>query len=280
MHSQPVVADGNGRWPAVFVSFQTSYDYKITTSSGTQLVYFTEVPNVDPTDVAAGTVTPESLIATGHVHWEPIQGTKVGFVRLNGRTIGNGSSGASERANADTQNLFVYLWNSLIDGVAPVSTGRGASAEADFIAAKTITLLDGRSGVLRGLDAMGATNASRLGSAPVVTGAVNAPGSALGENTHVLLTAELASHDHDAFIGDDGHTHTVNKNTAGTAGAGGNPVGQSPTADNTGSNTTGVKVRSTAGNAATADNKTATKGSDTAHNVVDYGLLGTFFQSL
>lgn len=66
------------------------------------------------------------------------------FHLLAGGTIGDASSGASVRANADQENLFTFLWNNLADTQAPVSTGRGANAAADFAAHKTITLPDMR----------------------------------------------------------------------------------------------------------------------------------------
>jgi len=55
-------------------------------------------------------------------------------------TIGNASSGANVRANADATYLFAALWDNYSDAVCPVSTGRGASAAADFAANKTIGL--------------------------------------------------------------------------------------------------------------------------------------------
>lgn len=87
-----------------------------------------------------------------------------GWVRCNARTIGSASSGATERANADTENLFTFLWTHYSDTVCAVSTGRGASAAADYAAAKTIALPDLRGRGLFGLDDMGNSAASRLGS--------------------------------------------------------------------------------------------------------------------
>jgi hypothetical protein len=67
-----------------------------------------------------------------------------GFLPLQGGTIGNAASAGTARANADTELLFTYLWNNLADAQAPVSSGRGASAAADFAANKRITLPDSR----------------------------------------------------------------------------------------------------------------------------------------
>lgn len=88
-----------------------------------------------------------------------------GYVLAAGRTIGNATSGATERANADTVTLYTLLWNSMADAQAPVSTGRGASAAADYAANKTITVPDLRGRVTAGKDDMGGATASRLTNA-------------------------------------------------------------------------------------------------------------------
>jgi microcystin-dependent protein len=66
-----------------------------------------------------------------------------GWRLLNGSTIGSASSGATY-ANAAAKNLFTFLWTNLSNTVAPVSSGRGASAAADWTANKTLTLPDAR----------------------------------------------------------------------------------------------------------------------------------------
>ena len=63
-----------------------------------------------------------------------------GWILANDTSIGNAASGATGRANADTSALFTLLWTNIIDTWCPVSTGRGASAAADYAADKTITL--------------------------------------------------------------------------------------------------------------------------------------------
>lgn len=62
------------------------------------------------------------------------------WVMMNDGTIGDGSSGATTRANADTSDLFTLLWTNISNTYAAVSGGRGASAAADFAAHKTIAL--------------------------------------------------------------------------------------------------------------------------------------------
>lgn len=63
-----------------------------------------------------------------------------GWVPMNDGSIGNTGSGATTRANQDTFFLYKTLWDSIINTWAPVSTGRGATAQADFVAGKTLTL--------------------------------------------------------------------------------------------------------------------------------------------
>lgn len=113
-----------------------------------------------------------------------------GFLWCDGRTIGNASSGATARANADTQELFVHLWNNFANAQAAVSGGRGASALADFNANKTITLPDLRGRVVAGKDNMGGSAANRLtsGASGVAGNTIGATG---GAETHTLsgLTA-------------------------------------------------------------------------------------------
>lgn len=55
-------------------------------------------------------------------------------------TIGDLSSGATTLASASTSALYTLLWTNFANTEAAVSTGRGASAAADFAAHKTIAL--------------------------------------------------------------------------------------------------------------------------------------------
>ncbi len=69
-----------------------------------------------------------------------------GWVAMNDGTIGNVGSGATNRANADTFQLYSTIYTSVIDTWAPVSTGRTApgntmaAAITDFLAGKKLTL--------------------------------------------------------------------------------------------------------------------------------------------
>lgn len=87
-----------------------------------------------------------------------------GFVFHIG-TIGDATSGATQRANADTLPLFTVLYNSLANAEAPVSGGRGANAAADFAAHKTITIPDPRGRGFICKDDLGGTPANRVTNA-------------------------------------------------------------------------------------------------------------------
>lgn len=167
-----------------------------------------------------------------------------GYVMLSGRTIGDASSSATERANADTSALFTLLWNSMADTEAPVSGGRGASAAADFAAHKTITLPDARGRVIVGKDNMGGTTASRITSGGCgITGTTL--GTSGGSQTHTLTEAQLAA-----------HTHTLAYPGRGYSPAGGG--------------TYGVTINTT--NQAN-DNTLSTTGSGSAHNNTQPSLV-------
>lgn len=63
-----------------------------------------------------------------------------GWVAMNDRSIGNAGSGATNRANQDTYQLYKTIYDAVIDTWAPVSGGRTGDATNDFIAGKTLTL--------------------------------------------------------------------------------------------------------------------------------------------
>lgn len=319
-HEHPVEADSNGRWPFVSIPFRASYDVKVVTAEGTQLYYHVSVPNADPVEASVDSVDPNALLATGDVVWSPKSGTRSGFVRLNGRTIGSASSGASERANDDCEDLFIYYWDNLANSQASVSGGRGATAEADWAANKTITLLNGQSGLLMGLDDMGNTAAGLLASATFTNGNATTPGSHVGSNTQGIVESNLpahthtfsattssnGSHSHGGATGSDGahsHTATVTDPThqhaqtvftpqANTA-AGGGPAGGGLTSTLTAAAATGISVSISSATAHThtisadgahthtVSGTTSTgSGSGTAMNIVSKSLLGTFYQKL
>lgn len=218
-HTVPVVADGYGRMPAIFLDFE-DYRERVRTSGDTTLWDTDAIPNPVPF-TADLNVDPDALLTTGDYIFCGKNGTRNGAVRCNGRTIGSATSGATERANPDTADLYAYLWDNYANGQCAVSTGRGASAAADFAANKTIGLPDHRSATIVGFDDMGNSAAGLAASAPVVSGSAILAGSTIGANTHTLLTAEAPAHTHSfsaTTSSDNAHSHTFS-GTSSTDGA-------------------------------------------------------------
>lgn len=124
---------------------------------------------------AVFTPTPEPTgVIKGYLGTNPPDG----YVLADGGTIGSAASGATNRANNDTQSLYTLIWGSTLNDQCPIqdsngnTTTRGASAAADFAANKRLPLPDYRGRVLMGLDNMGGTAANRVTS--VSTGGENA----------------------------------------------------------------------------------------------------------
>lgn len=216
-HPNPVVADSQGRWPDVFVPYIESFDVLVQDGDAVQLTFSQRIPNPAPvtTDV---TVPPEQRVQTGSLIAKFMNGTLAGYVRANGRTIGNASSSATERANADAEDLFVDLWSNNTDAVCPVSGGRGVSGAADFAANKRLTTPDMRNATLAGLDSMGNTAKGGFVGLTFTTGGIDQSGSLLGINALALDITNMPAHTHAGSTSSDGaHTHstTLSGTTAG-----------------------------------------------------------------
>lgn len=160
----PIELDSAGRVPAFYLA-DGQIKIRLTNAAGVTQV---AADNLLVVGASSGTGTPPSvdattILATGDVKITYGTGALAGFVRPNGRTIGSLTSGATERANADTQALFILLWTVSDNTLLPVSGGaRGASAAADWAANRNITLPDLRGCTIAGLDDMGSTAANRL----------------------------------------------------------------------------------------------------------------------
>lgn len=181
----PITLDASGRVPQIFCA-DGNIKIRLTDKNGVQQLVQDNLLVVGPSsgEGGGGTVDPTTILATGDMKITYGTGTLSGFVRANGRTIGSATSGATERANADTQSLFEYLWGA--DANLVVSGGRGVSAAADWSANKTIVLPDLRGRAIAGMDTMGNSSADRLN--PSVSGDL---GSVGGSQTVTLARANL-----------------------------------------------------------------------------------------
>ena len=177
-----------------------------------------------------------------------------GWLMCDDGTIGDATSGA-DYANAAAEDLFLLLWNNVANTWAPVSTGRGLSAAADWAAHKRISLT------------------RMLGRALAISGSgsgltARSLGEYLGSETITLATANLPAHSH--TITDPGHTHGVTDPghthvMGGTAGGGGSgAVSVIGASASTASSVTGLTV-----NSASTGITTQNTGSGTAKDVMN-----------
>jgi microcystin-dependent protein len=204
-----LTCDASGRLPQWFVA-DGLIKLRLTDKNGVQLFVGDNLLVVGPSSGGGGgggTVDPTTILQTGHI--EVFYGTGIlsGFVRANGRTIGSATSGATERANSDTQSLFQYLWGA--DANLAVSGGRGASAAADWASNKTIAVPDWRGRALAGLDDMGNSTSGRLtatyfGTTSTVLGAAG------GGESQTLSIAQMPAHDHGGATGTESASHRHN----------------------------------------------------------------------
>lgn len=290
-HDHPLEADANGRWPLVFIPFTASYDVKVVTEGGTQLYYYREIPNANPVEASVDSVDAAELIATGDWKFRTTTGTLTGYVRANGRTIGSASSGATERANADTEDLYTLLWNGHGNTILAVATGRGASAAADFAANKAMALPDARSAGLVGADDMGNSAAGLGYGGSFTTGSAILGASIGGTNTHTLGETEIPTHTH-AFsattssdgshnhsITDPGHAHVSIIASGNTVTAGSGAV-IGVASGNTQPEVTGISIVSGGGHTHTVSGTSGTTGGGTAHNNMPRHVIGTWYVKL
>jgi microcystin-dependent protein len=171
-------------------------------------------------------------------------------------SIGNPTSGSTLRASADVLALYTVIYNNCDNTIAPVAGGRSGNPVTDFNASKKLTIpfISGRA----------------LAGAGVGPVGYRGVGVTVGEETHVLVDAEMSAHRHGVQFSDPGHAHNIPAGTPnydgnGTTG-GGNGQSISKTTPVIGSNTavstTGIIVRSGDG----VLNATDAVGSNTPHN--------------
>ena len=141
--------------------------------------------SIATTEFVAQAVVGVSGFSTGDVKLTFKSIADAGCVLANDGSIGDASSGATARANADTRSLFIHMWDHISDVYCPVylgttTPGRGTSAANDFAAHKTLRL------------------PLALGRALAVAGSgYQLSGRALGqfngEENHTLIAGEQAS---------------------------------------------------------------------------------------
>jgi microcystin-dependent protein len=229
VHTHPVVADGNARWPQVFfddtdpdpddplVSGRRFYDVKVTDAAGVLIYYDRSVPIIGTVTGEGGgggggvPVDQNALAKTGDVKMKFCRAADpadAGWVRMNGGTISKGGSGGTEFADASTQDLFVHLY-AHGELICPVA-GRTGNALTDFNAGLKLTLPDMRGRAPFGVDAMGnGAPSTGVGSNLIAPAYVDTPipapgiardtvGAVGGEDDIALATAQMPAHSHTA----------------------------------------------------------------------------------
>lgn len=275
-HPNPMTLDSSGRIAAFYLA-DGSIKIRLADANGVTVISYDGLLVIGPSSGAgaAPSVDATTVLAVGDVKSKYGTGALTGFVRMNGRTIGSPTSGATERANADTQTLFEYLWTA--DANLAVSGGRGGSANADWLANKTIALPDFRGRVPAALDDMGNSAASRL-TATYFGGTGTTLGASGGSENRTLSIAQLPTVTPAGSVAlgytDPGHQHTFQTN--GTIARGGSDKSADTTlptgTDNTSNVTTGITF---------SPSFTGTPfGSGNAHATVQPTILITYYIKL
>lgn len=159
--ANPLTCDQSGRLPMFWLADGLIH-VRLTNASGNQIID-TTMQVLGPSSGGGGgggTVDPSTLYATGDLKVRYGTGPLSGFVRANGLTIGNAASGASERANADTQALFIYLCGT--DANLVMTPARSGNCLSDYNANKQLATPDWRGRAIAALDDMGNSAAGRL----------------------------------------------------------------------------------------------------------------------
>lgn len=266
----PVTCDQAGRVPMHWLADGLIH-IRLTDSSGVVLVD-TTMQTLGPSSGGGGggsTVDPTTILSTGDEKVRYGTGPLSGFVRENGLTIGNATSGATERANSDTQALFQYLYG--VDPNLVVSGGRTGNALNDFNAGKTIATPDMRGRANIALADMGNTATSLFTQAYAACNSnVTTLGAGCGLQNSVLLLANLPPYTPAGSI------------TNGTITAGLNIQGYAPFNAGTGGSggVTPDPINPTFTQAASSFTGTPQGGSSTPFAVIPPAMLKTFYIKL
>jgi hypothetical protein len=197
----PMQCDQNGRLPFFYLA-NGSVHARLTDSSGVVQFDYPSLLVVGPSSGGGGgqSFDPTSIPVTGDVKFRPTGDVVSGWVKLNATSIGNAGSTATQLASATAQNLYSYLWSTCSDAHCPLNGApgnRGASASADFLAAKVLTLPDMRSRGPLGLADMGSSSCVRtdcIVSGNVTSGGgdgITTPNATGGSSNTTLAQANL-----------------------------------------------------------------------------------------
>ena len=215
--TNPVVTNGAGRWPLIFINDALLYyRYRLVSPAPENAIWqdALKVPALGPAWWPETSTPSSNSFPTGAMYADPDPSPRATAARANGRTIGSAASGASEMAGPECQALFLKYWNiPTLDVVG----GKGPSAAGDWAANKQLYLPDMRGRGFFGLDTMGSSASGRL---PDFT----TTGQTGGVSTITLSIAQMPAHDHGGTISGGGHVHTYDKPGSTVVNAASTPI--------------------------------------------------------
>lgn len=279
----PVIADGNGAFPAVYLDDAPSqfYRVRITDADGVSLLDLTTLPILGIGGGGEGGGEPSqpveatAVFTTGDLKIRYDASEITGWRICNGKSIGSATSGASY-ANDSAQALFEHLWNE--DAALVVVGGRGANAAADWAANKRLTLPDYRGYALVGMDTMGNSAANRVAALTALSSRTGAASVTLTEAKLPSVSKTVTT----TSAGMHGHpTQTSVQNDADSSTTGGIMLGSGNSAypANTGSAGTAPGTQIGGAGAHTHD-ATVSFGSGEAHDNVQPSAAITIYIKL
>jgi len=250
----PMSTDLNGRLPLFYLA-DGQIHLRLTDPLGVVIFDELYMMVLGPSSSGGGggvSVDPTTIASTGDCKWRPTGEVLAGWVKADGSSVGSPISGATQRANADTQNLYLWLWQNFPQSKCPVVGGRGSNALSDFQSNAPIGVFDMRGRAAVGCDGMSNINAGRLTRSNITSGGgdgVNTPSATGGEANHLLLVSEAPPGQY--TYSDPGHLHHQvipgAQSAIGAAGGGLPAVAFTATPPDTKSATTGITLIDNAG---------------------------------
>jgi hypothetical protein len=273
----PITLDAAGRIPQFFLA---DGQIKVRLQDKNGIVKFVQdnllVIGPSAGGGGGGAVDPTTVWQTGDIKVRYDNAVISGFVRANGKTIGNSSSGATELASdTQAQALYLHLWNK--DPNLVVLGGRGLNASADFIAPKQLTLPDWRGRAIAALDDMGNTAAGRLTATYLGTGATTL-GAAGGGQSIALAQTNLPNVNFSVSLGTI--TTTISNSGGGTSYVWNDANGSVAPGGATGGPIAGTALRSLSASTSIGTSTAASGGSATPFTSVQPTMLATVYLKL
>jgi hypothetical protein len=283
LNPNPLACDAAGTIPQFWLA-DGAYRARMTNASGSVVIFdFDSIQTIGPSTGTGGgaggsAVDPTAIAQTGDVKWIPAKTIQAGWVRLNGLSMGSVSSGATERANADVQDLYVYCWNNFGNTECPVVSGRGATGLSDFNANKAMALLDMRATACFGLNDMGNSNGGWLTSGAIAGAGGGNPTKLIAQGNLPNFNLSTAGLTVPVVVTTGGVTSVTHGLTVGgttrSLGTGGNYTNLEP--NDLAFTNSNITVSATASLVGALNSG----GSGTAMDIMPFYIVGTFLMKL